>query len=366
VKVKELFEDDQAAKLNDAMMRIRKGSSVSPKQLMQVAIHLGWKVEETRTTYQEKYLNNSSILNRITGVGHGKFNCWDVRDSENPKVYEISAETAADAEEIKEAFNKFLVAKIPDLPKRSDEMYVQNISDIKNNNSNHRPFCFTLEIWFPTKTMVFSDDKGNVEKVITRVSQLGYDFLDFNRTQMYQDIKAAVIEKLGLGSLDAERAKRAEAAKLAAMGENSGHCAICGALQKLRKAGDLYAMVHHGYQRPGYGYIVGDCFGVHRQPYEKSADACIAYMPILQQYLKKSEKKLDNLKTGKVRSFTNPSRVHGKPDEVVVPGDENWDSLLKMHIAHTERDISYINKDIEHMQNKIDSWELKPLPFEAK
>jgi hypothetical protein len=40
-------------------------------------------------------------------------------------------------------------------------------------------------------------------------------------------------------------------------------------------------LVHHGYKRPGYGHIVGDCFGVDRPPHETSDDCARAYLQLV-------------------------------------------------------------------------------------
>lgn len=52
-----------------------------------------------------------------------------------------------------------------------------------------------------------------------------------------------------------------------------GWCPICGRDIKVR---DNH-LVHHGYQRPGIGHILGDCPGVGYPPYEISTRACDAY-----------------------------------------------------------------------------------------
>lgn len=46
-----------------------------------------------------------------------------------------------------------------------------------------------------------------------------------------------------------------------------GECQVCARKQCLTGGG---ALVHHGYRRPGYGSIVGDCFGVGHLPYPKT------------------------------------------------------------------------------------------------
>ena len=62
-----------------------------------------------------------------------------------------------------------------------------------------------------------------------------------------------------------------------------GCCQICEGEFKL--AGGL--MVHHGYKRPGYGHIVGDCMGVNELPYEKSAEVCKRYLALVQDELRR-------------------------------------------------------------------------------
>jgi len=46
--------------------------------------------------------------------------------------------------------------------------------------------------------------------------------------------------------------------------KTSGTCQACFRLIALKGE----RMVHHGYERPGHGYIVGDCWGVGAKPYE--------------------------------------------------------------------------------------------------
>lgn len=58
-----------------------------------------------------------------------------------------------------------------------------------------------------------------------------------------------------------------------------GTCPCCFRKQKARDT----RMVLHGYQRPGYGYIVGDCFGVRYAPFEVSCDGTKAYIARLSQ-----------------------------------------------------------------------------------
>jgi hypothetical protein len=52
-----------------------------------------------------------------------------------------------------------------------------------------------------------------------------------------------------------------------------GTCPICEGTYKVRGG----AMVHHGFKRPGDGFIHGDCFAVGHPPYEVSCSITKTY-----------------------------------------------------------------------------------------
>lgn len=57
-----------------------------------------------------------------------------------------------------------------------------------------------------------------------------------------------------------------------------GTCGVCERRIKLTLQADgRMALVHHGYRRPGYGHIEGDCFGVGYEPHEHSPKAAADY-----------------------------------------------------------------------------------------
>lgn len=73
-----------------------------------------------------------------------------------------------------------------------------------------------------------------------------------------------------------------------------GFCPVCGQTWKVRN-GEL---VHHGYQRPGFGYIVGDCFGVGKFPHQSSDTTAKAYRDeCLIPMVGTCERRLEELKT---------------------------------------------------------------------
>lgn len=75
-----------------------------------------------------------------------------------------------------------------------------------------------------------------------------------------------------------------------------GTCGIC----QREIAIENGLLVHHGYKRPGIGVIVGDCFGVGYEPYERSTKACEDYAKMLQDRVPGMEKRIADLKSGAV------------------------------------------------------------------
>jgi hypothetical protein len=93
--------------------------------------------------------------------------------------------------------------------------------------------------------------------------------------------------------------------------KNLGTCPCCFRSQKTLVG---RYMVHHGYQRPGYGYIVGDCFGVKYPRFEDSCEGTVAYRTAIQAQLDRNEEHLTFLKSGNVKSLTFSYEVY-KLDE---------------------------------------------------
>lgn len=56
-----------------------------------------------------------------------------------------------------------------------------------------------------------------------------------------------------------------------------GFCPVCEGHFKCQAEHGRYYLVHHGYKRPGDGFIIGDCFGVGREPHEVSPELARDY-----------------------------------------------------------------------------------------
>ena len=79
------------------------------------------------------------------------------------------------------------------------------------------------------------------------------------------------------GSGQNEKDAKKKALKNYSENEYLGTCGVCGNVQKLKGRN----LVLHGYQRPGFGWINGKCFGVGYEPWELSSKAAEDYIKAL-------------------------------------------------------------------------------------
>ena len=128
-------------------------------------------------------------------------------------------------------------------------------------------------------------------------------------------------------------------------------------------------MVNHGYQRPGIGYLVGDCFGVGYPPFELSSKGTQDYVQALQGRLAKDEKRLMDLQDGRVTKLTKTERKFnrqmGDYEEIkteIHEGDPQFFMLMQKTIAQLTQQNELAKGDIEAREALIEKWEAKPLP----
>ena len=63
-----------------------------------------------------------------------------------------------------------------------------------------------------------------------------------------------------------------------------GFCPCCAKDFKVRSNN----LVHHGYERPGCGYIVGDCMGALETPHELSTELAKRYRSLIVTAMKRT------------------------------------------------------------------------------
>ena len=97
-----------------------------------------------------------------------------------------------------------------------------------------------------------------------------------------------------------------------------GTCPVCEGEQKLHKM----TLVHHGYQRPVYGSIQGDCFGVGYPPYELSTEGTEAYLVAVRRGIDGNEEALARLRDPDLASIdVSRRRLSGWETTTYTPAD---------------------------------------------
>jgi hypothetical protein len=153
-----------------------------------------------------------------------------------------------------------------------------------------------------------------------------------------------------------------------------GNCQICEGDQKLHGG----RLVHHGYQRPGHGYIVGDCPGVHEPPYEASCDLLVRHIAGLCGYIERQTDYLARLQGGEIAELYLEEREgHGRDRRTVqvrvVAGtpDANkydisysatrWERALRHAVSETESNLRAAKADIVRCKKRVVAWVEKPI-----
>ena len=165
-----------------------------------------------------------------------------------------------------------------------------------------------------------------------------------------------------------------------------GWCPVCQRDIKVRSG----ALVHHGYERPGKGYIIGDCPGVHHEPYEVGTGAADYYLRIYvipnvretSEYLNvlRSPSGPDQLAFEHYDIETRRvvrNRFNGYPETLRLTraeadalqsrlpswdeGRYDWARRLRIEIAQTESKLKFWRGEEDRIRGLIRDWAPQPL-----
>lgn len=148
-----------------------------------------------------------------------------------------------------------------------------------------------------------------------------------------------------------------------------GLCPVC--MRRIKVRGGL--LVHHGYTRPGYGEIEGDCFGVHRAPYELSDSTAVEYLDeVILPMRTRTQRDLDKLPS----ATRLPKRVWHKPEpgspgqylpklvtREEAGGDYQWRELYKSSERDLRRTLGFLDDEHTRLMELVNEW--KPAELET-
>ena len=163
--------------------------------------------------------------------------------------------------------------------------------------------------------------------------------------------------------------------------EKGNYFATCGAcfheqIAKPKRGQKYPVMVLHGYNRPGVGYIIGQCPGTNLPPYELSSEATELMLSYAMSHLEGLQAKLDKLRDPKLKKLTivlSEYIIEGfrhkeiKREVIIDPsyvpdrgGDRTFEEHRKSQVLRAEADIRFVKGDIDSLQNKLADWKFAP------
>ena len=323
MKLAEITDTDPA--LGQWLMKLHKGAVAGFNAKTTAAIlglFNGWKIEKAVFIKPSDELGYNSGFRADTEVHTEEYSetfkqmrPWKISligsSADADLRFTMPSHTKKEAELLHASVGKYAVAKLPDPKKaKADDYFVMDLTDpkaekVRDNYSGDDKlvtrWLWSFRLFRKCSGYHITAPDGKSFDVCGPVQILGYggtkDFAAFFKWALAEtNLESEVNERLGL----VKHVKASERPRVPVGGQTIGHCAICMREQVVRHD----VMVLHGYQRPGHGYIIGNCFGVDYKPYEVSAEACVAYLPVLHQHKTNQEKRLNDLNSGRIKALS--------------------------------------------------------------
>lgn len=150
-----------------------------------------------------------------------------------------------------------------------------------------------------------------------------------------------------------------------------GFCAICEGDFKLTEDDKL---VHHGYKRPGIGYIVGDCIAVGYDPYEVSTEILHEYLAGLRPRLKRARTEHEHLvsvERGEAHYFEYVRHDWQRPrserdfltswSRFVCEEDYDFKCAIADAIFFARKRVEGLEREVARIERHIAAWVRKPV-----
>lgn len=205
-------------------------------------------------------------------------------------------------------------------------------------------------------------------------TQEGYRFKRYLLKPMTALIKLASDVAKANARADKQRAHQAD------RDEKCGTCPCCfgdyvvTSHHDARNKRVTTKMVHHGYERPGVGYIVGDCHGVGFEPFEVSCEGTKSWLNVLKQTLERTKTMLVGLDsvpsvsvvTGTKYTGYGRRRVALPEYKTIKRGEPGFDREIEILRGKYERQIDSLKRDIATYTKHIADWKVQPFPRVVK
>jgi len=146
---------------------------------------------------------------------------------------------------------------------------------------------------------------------------------------------------------------------MVAKATHEGTCGICEGVYCTRNG----AVVMHGFQRPGLGYLLGSCWGQRQTAWELSPEPAREYLETsLRPYQAVLVKVVAEHRDGKITRIER-ARRHGAP-EVYTAEDADqarWKRAQATELARLEGLLRHVTDHVRRLEKRLVEWKPAPL-----
>lgn len=352
---------EMSEKTKGLLLKFRKGATASfglkDYETVLAAVG-GWKVEKVvevvfpeevpRGFEAEVFPAERGVLRgcRMDGPADAWVPAFGAYLAKGDSLKEARAAVAA----LREKLLGMVVPAVPAKAKKNAG-YVLEVGEIAEEKTSFGGFDirFPVKLAWAAEGVRFTAPGG---ASLTELREPGYRRVTFYKTDAF--LKANGLLEEVLAVLDMPAHEPADPRTL----ENTGTCGCCGGNYKLRDG----RLVLHGYERPGYGYVLGSCFGVGYEPHEVSPKCAADFLAkVLLPAKAAKEAFIAKLNAGEITELTGGSRL--KPVTVKV-GEKGWAEALNATLGNAESELESIARDVEVFTARVAEWKPDLMPLE--
>ena len=116
-------------------------------------------------------------------------------------------------------------------------------------------------------------------------------------------------------------------------------------------------MVHHGYERPGYGWQTASCPGVNFEPLEVSSAGLEWLITTLRARLQHTEESLSNRFAVETLSVPNKAHRTKEPNFVEInKSSPDWSKHFELYVYRLESEIKRLTNELQWLDKKLANW----------
>lgn len=329
-----------AAKMRELLGKLRKGATATLTfaKVLQVLDALGWKAAPVLGWTPRHY----------------------VFQGDEQLVAADTSRMSRDAlDELHAKLTKAEISSLPESPRAAGDVAVMDVGEISKGSSAYGTptYYFYRREWVGTEGLSVTSPSGQEQ-----IFLVDHHELDRGNRNLASDSSAPgdlwrSLKQMGIEEeVNTALGTPAHVPAAERTRENTGTCAACWGNYKL-SAGRL---VLHGYERPGYGYVRGQCFGVGYEPVETSVVGATKYDEHLGGLLLNEKNILAKLESGEVEA------IEGRQGKIFKKEDPAFPSLRADKIRNAKYTIKQLERDLETYAKVIAAWKPRPMPREGE